>query len=208
MWHEYIIPASYDGQKRIIRELRTWIEELEQRGYVTGYAFNHYYSVPPAPDYPDELRIRFEYANEGNSAEVEKELEAKIRLSIHDYTLRQRVWNNGTTPEYVLRAYEFGSRCAFLFWKLVETGRFEESLTSSFYPFQIANEESIRATNFQRSFSHGLMNSLGISKIPDELLIHISAIIEYSGASSVEELCTWLRNHRGDFEAFFHFLSG
>lgn len=91
MWHEYLVPTDFEKQKEIIRKLRIWIEKLEERKLIAGFAFNHYYSIPPNPKYPDELRIRFEYTNEENSKNVEEELELEIRQFLSDYVLKQRI---------------------------------------------------------------------------------------------------------------------
>lgn len=110
--------------------------------------------------------------------------------------------NSGTTPEHVLRAYEFGSRCTFLFWDLVDKGRFGEELTSSFYPLSVSKVQSLKSFNFQFSFNHGLMNSLGISKVPDEQFIHLGALIETTKSSNADELCKWIRAQKIQYEWF------
>lgn len=55
MWYEYPIPANFELQKRIIRQLREWIQGLEKRGLIAGYAFNHYSRGSRAPESPDEI---------------------------------------------------------------------------------------------------------------------------------------------------------
>lgn len=187
MWYEYPIPADFEKQKEIIRQLKTWIESLESRGLVEGYAFDHY-----SP--PKELRIRFDCLDEEKLEIVRKELEPKVRRFVPDYISkeRERLWDAGKTPEYVYKAYEFGSRCAFLFWDLVERGRFSEKFASSFLQWLDSSNYEIKHSIpflFQFHFSHGVMNSLGIHKIPNEQLIHLAFLIASTKSSNLQELC-------------------
>ena len=126
MWHEYPIPADFDKQKEIIRKLRTWIEQLENDNLIVGFAFNHYFQVPPNPNEPDELKVRFQYRDEQNRDIVESKLENEVKKLLPNYVKQERKWGSDTTDRHVLQAYEFGSRCAFLAWEQIENGRFPE----------------------------------------------------------------------------------
>ena len=192
LWYEYPIPADSEKQRKIIRQLKTWIESLESRGLVDGYAFDHY-----SP--PKELRIRFD-CDEEKLEIIREELEPKVRKFVPDYIPkeRERLWDEGKTPEHIYKAYEFGSRCAFLFWDLVEKGRFSEEFTSSFLQWLDSTHYVIKhptPLHFQFHFNHGVMNSLGISKIPNEQLIHLVALIESTKSSNSQELCERIKNN-------------
>jgi hypothetical protein len=202
MWQEYLIPSTSEMQLRIMRSLKMWMEGLENRNLVSGFAFNLYYNNPPERD---ELRIRFEYTKEESTSIVENELQSNIRDFISDYTIEKRVWNNGTTPENVLRAYEFGSRCALLLLKLIERGRLRENWVASFYPLS-DQSQSLDSFNFQLSANHGLMNSLGIDKCPNELLIHIFSLITVTKSHNLQELIRWLETYQGEFGTFFQYV--
>jgi hypothetical protein len=197
MWQEYRIPGNKEVQMATIRGLNKWVLELENVGLINGFAFNHYYCNPPERD---ELRIRFEYSNDESISKVENELCKQIRVFNPQYVIEKRVWNEGTTPENVLRAYEFGSRCAFLLWDLVEKGRIEESWVSDYYPL---TNQTVDQFNFQQSGIHGLMNSLGIDKRPNELLIHLFCVITMTESHNFDELVNWLNQCRGAFDCFF-----
>jgi hypothetical protein len=142
LWHEYPIPTDFDNQKRIIRALRGWIEQLERDGLVSGFAFNHYYT----PEGLSELRVRFQYSNEQNRRQVENQLDTEV-----------------------------------LAWQLIEEGRFPA--------------EYFTRAEFQFHFNHGVMNSLGIPKMPDELFIHINNIMDATGCRNKETLIAWLQSH-------------
>lgn len=192
MWYEYPIPADYETQKRIIRELREWIQGLETRGIVEGFAFNHY-STPQA------LNLRFD-CREEQLGTVRRELEQEIRHFVHNYKpeTNERLWDGGANSEYVYKAYEFGTRCVFMFWELIENGRFSEEFTSNFLRQLEANRvgiENINAFNFHFCMGHGIMNSLGISKIPNEQMIHLYSLIESTHSTDSEQLCEWIRNN-------------
>ena len=190
MWYEYPIPADIENQRRIIRQLRKWIQSLESRGLVQGFAFNHYYPNPSI------LNIRFDCTDDKLET-IRKGLTQEVKKLLPSYVLEERLWDAGRSPEYVYKAYELGSRCAFLFWELVEKGRFPEELTSSFLQwtnathYRFGNE---RAFNFQFCFNHGVMNSLNITKIPNEQLIHLAALIESTKSSNPQELLRWIEN--------------
>jgi len=193
LWYEYPIPANYEEQREIIRHLRKWIQNLERRGIIRGFAFNHYYPNPAT------LNVRFDCTEE-NLKIVRKELEQEVKRFVPNYVPeeRERLWDDGKTPEYVYKAYEFGSRCAFLFWELVERGTFSEELASDFLIWIDQNHYMIKYLErflFQLHFSHGIMNSLGIHKVPNEQLIHLAALIESTKSSSIEELIKWIKDH-------------
>jgi hypothetical protein len=194
LWIEYSIPADFERQKQIIRHLRTWIESIEERGLVRGFVFDHYSGQEGVPD---DLRVRFDYPNEANP-EVENELRTRVREFVPDYSPRGTHWDSN---EEILKGYEFGSRCAFLFWKLVQSGRFPEEYLSNYLVNFDSNRFGLSRIpfNFQSHFYHGLMNSLGVPKQPNELLLHLLAIIESKHFHSQEELCTWIRTLSPDF---------
>lgn len=192
MWHEYPIPANFEKQKEVIRKLKAWIQSLEKQKLIIGLAFNHYYQIPPNPDEPDELRIRFEYNNEENRKNVEVQLEQEVRKLLPKYVKKERIWNAGSTPQHILQAYEFGSRCAFLGWELIERKRFPEEYFSDFYKRD--GDKGI-PYEFQWHFNHGVMNSLGISKTPNELLIHVNHLMESTKCQNIQQLIDWLQKN-------------
>lgn len=172
MWYEYPIPADFELQKRIIRELRKWIQYLEERELVRGFAFDHYSNNPQRGDV---LCIRFDYPNEENEKwkieKVKRELENEVRKLVPSYALIEKPWKSPHLGE--LDAYEFGSRCAFLYWDLVENGRFKEDYISNFLP---PRSESKAPFMFQLCFNHGVMNSLGIKSKPNEKILHLELL--------------------------------
>jgi hypothetical protein len=196
MWHEYQIPANFETQKGIIRKLKGWIQSLEKQGLIAGFAFNHYFQIPPVPESPDELRVRFEYSDEKHRETVELQLEQEVKKLLPDYVKKQRIWNSGSTPQHVLQAYEFGSRCAFLAWELIESERFPEEYFSHFLG---ETDKGIVAKQipfeFQTHFNHGVMNSLGIMKVPNERLIHFSQMLDSTGSRNKQELIEWLQKN-------------
>jgi hypothetical protein len=200
MWIEYSIPANFERQKEIIRHLRTWIEGIDEKGLVRGFAFNHYSGQAGIQD---DLRVRFDYPNEVNP-DVEAELGAKIREFIPDYTPHGTPWDSN---EEILKGYEFGSRCAFLFLQMVEKGRFPEGFLSNYLYWTNSTHFEIRPIpipfNFQSHFYHGIMNSLGVQKQPNELLLHLLAIIESMHFHDSEKLCEWIRSQPQDFFRFY-----
>ena len=187
MWHEYPIQSNYEQQKQIIRALRTFIERLESENLITGYCFDHYSSNP---NEPDELRIRFQYANEDNRQEVENQLQTEVRRLLPDYVIEEQQWGNDTTDRHVLQAYEFGSRCAFLCWRLIENGRLSDTYLAN--ALAGTNDKGLIfrriPLEFQEHFNHGVMNSLGILKEPTEKIIHINNLIDVSQCKSKKEL--------------------
>ena len=195
MWHEYPIPADFDKQKEIIRKLRTWIQQLENNRLIVGFAFNHYYQIPPNPNEPDELKVRFQYRDEKNRDKVEKKLEKEVKKLLPNYVRHERNWGSDTTETHVFQAYEFGSRCAFLAWEQIEKGRFPESY---FAKASIVQGKSGFAAKripleFQAHFNHGLMNSLGIPKSPDEIAIYIRNLMDSTNSKTKQELINWLQ---------------
>ena len=184
MWYEFPLPPDFERQKQIIRQLRTWIQGLEERDLIEGFAFNHYFG----PNRENELRIRFDCPSEENLNEVKRELQTKLEDLGHSCDLHERLWES---PEHVLRAYEFGSRCTFLLWELAERGRFSEDYVSNFL---LIRRQSQIPLAFQRCFNHGVMNSLGIPKIPNEQIIHLLALAESTNSHNWDELCNRMRN--------------
>ena len=192
LWYEYPIPADIENQRKIIRQLRKCIQSIESRGLVQGFAFNHYYPNPSI------LNIRFDCTDDKLES-IRKELEREVRQFVPNYDAgkSERLWDAGKSPEHVYKAYEFGSRCAFLFWELAEKGRFPEEFTSSFLQWTDATHYRFsddRAFNFQFCFNHGVMNSLNITKIPNEQLIHLAALVESTKSSNPQELLKWIEN--------------
>jgi hypothetical protein len=189
MWIEYSIPADLERQRQIIRHLRTWIEGIGEKGLVRGFAFNHYSGQA---NVQDDLRVRFDYPEEVN-LEIERELTAKVRELIPEFSAHGTPWDS---IEEILKGYEFGSRCAFLFWQMAERGRFPEEFLSNYLNMIDATHfAGFRPLpfNFQSHFYHGVMNSLGVQKEPNELFLHALAIIECKHFHSSDELCAWIR---------------
>ncbi len=179
---EYRIAVNFERQKEIIKQLRKHIQDFEEHGLIQGYAFNHYYNLSSEPD---TLRIRFDYQNEDGQNIVEKEFEKEVNQLVPHYTLQKCPWDS---DEEVLKAYELGSRCAFLFWELMEKGRFSVNYLYDFLPS--LGQQSQISLNFQRHFNHGIMNSLGVPKIPQEQIIHFMALLETTGSLNCSELCS------------------
>lgn len=184
MWYEYTIPADFELQKRIIRQLRKWIQYLEERELIRGFAFDHYFNNPQRGDV---LCIRFDYPKEKQEL-VKKELVDEVRKLISNYELKEGPWKSDSEGE--LEAYEFGSRCAFLFWDLVEKGRFKEDYIFDFFP---PRAETRIPLVFQQCFNHGVMNSLGISKKPNEQIIHLILLMESTGSNNIKKLFKQIR---------------
>lgn len=116
MWSEFLIRVNLERQKEIIRQIREWIEDLETRHIIDGFAFGFYTSGP------ESLRIRFDCANEQNLETVRAEFEDEVRRFVQGYSARnnERQWDEGNSPEQVYKAYELSSRCTFLVWRLKE----------------------------------------------------------------------------------------
>ncbi len=198
MWIEYSIPADFETQKRIIRDLRAWIEGIEEQGLISGFAFDHYGG---RANIQDDLKVRFDYPSAENS-DVTDGLRDRIREFIPDYSPSGTPWNSN---EEILKAYEFGSRCAFLFWKMVSQGRYPENYLSFAFATIQDQQYAIRLVpfNFQFHFNHGVMNSLGVPKQPHEQWIHLLALIESTRSHNAEELCEWIRRQpSGFFQSF------
>ena len=195
MWHEYPIPADFDKQKEVIRKLRKWIEHLENVGLIVGFAFNHYFQDSSNPNETDELRVRFQYTDERNRKIVESELKKEVNKLLPNYVKEERDLDSDVTDSHVLQAYEFGSRCAFLAWKEIENGRFPESYFS-----QASILKSPRGVvakriplEFQTHLNHGVMNSLGIPKSPDERAILIRNLMNATNSRTKQDLINWLQ---------------
>jgi len=196
LWHEYPIPADFDKQKEVIRKLRNWIQQLENDTLIVGFAFNHY-QVSPNLNEPDELRVRFQYSDEQNRDIVESELEIKVKKLLPNYVKRERNWGSDTTDRHVLQAYEFGSRCAFLAWEQIENGRFPEGYFDQASILKSASGVVAKRVpiEFQTHFNHGVMNSLGIPKNPDERAIHIKNLMDSTNSRTKQELINWLQTN-------------
>lgn len=181
-----------DDQKRIIRQLRKWILDLESRGLIQGFAFNHYSHEPP--ELP-ALNVRFDCTDD-KLATIRKELDQEVKKLLSSYVLQERLWDNGQSPEQVYKAYEFGSRCAFLFWDLIEKGRFPEEFAGNYLQWTSATTFNLNTAvfTFQSCFAHGVMNSLSVSKTPNEQWIHLASLIESTKASNPQELCAWIQS--------------
>lgn len=193
LWYEYPIPADTGKQKEIIRKLRKWIQSLESRGIIEGFAFNHYYPEPAI------LNIRFDSADPKKLEIARNELEKEVRQFVPDYNAgkSERLWDEGKTQEHIYKAYEFGSRCAFLAWELIENKRFPEEYFSDFHKRE--SEKGIIVEKipyeFQHHSNHGLMNSLKISKTPNELLIHLNLLMDCTKSRTKQELINWLQKN-------------
>lgn len=194
LWYEYQIPADFGKQMETIRKLRKWIQQLENDKRIVGFAFNHYWNFPTKPEEPDELRIRFEYSDQKHKEGVEKELEIEVKKLLPNYIKTVRDWDS---PQHVLQAYEFGSRCAFLSWELIENKRFTEEYFSQFYVGENENGIIVRQIplEFQTHFNHGVMNSLGIPKYPNERFIHLNHMLDSTGSKNKQELIKWLQEN-------------
>ena len=197
MWHEYPIPADFNKQKEIIRKLRNWIQQLENDNLIVGFAFNHDYQVSPNLNEPDELRVRFQYSDEQNRDIVESELENKVKKLLPNYVKQVKNWGSDTTDSHVLQAYEFGSRCAFLAWEQIENGRFPEGYFDQASILKSASGVVAKRIpiEFQTYFNHGVMNSLGIPKNPDERAIHIKNLMNSTNSRTKQELINWLQTN-------------
>jgi hypothetical protein len=190
LWYEFPIPANFEKQKEIIRFLRKWIENLESRGIVQGFAFDHYFPSP------ESVNIRFDCKDEENLKTVRKELEILVKRLLPNYNLEERLWDAGKSPQEVYKAYEFGSRCAFLAWNLIGSGRFPEEYFSDFY--KELDDKRIAflkiPIDFQRHFNHGVMNSLGILKYPNEAFIHFLNLMDSTKSKNKQDLINWIQN--------------
>ena len=185
MWYQIHIQKNVNEQMKLIREMKDWIKELEQRKIIDGYAFNHYFGQ--ASD--DHLSIRFN-CNEEQFNAIKKE----IMRVLPQYSLKKEpkfdIWSG---ENHILQAYEIGSRCAFLIWDLIEKERIPQNYLSNFYrennilqiPFQ-----------FQQHFSHGLMNSLGIYKYPNEQILHLTLLFECMKSKNIDELYIKLKQDK------------
>ena len=193
MWYEFLILTDLKRQKEIIMHLRKLIESLEEKGIAKGFAFD-FYSYNP-----ESLRIRFDCAEE-NLKSVGEELENEVKHFIPEYSAmkNQRLWDDGKNSEQVYKAYELSSRLTFLTWKLIESGRFPEEYFSSFYIEENNKEIAVKRIpfEFQMHFSHGLMNSIGIQKYPNEAYVHMSVLLrilnELVSIRAKQELINWM----------------
>ena len=199
MWYAYPIFTDFERQKQIIRQLRKWIQSLEERRLIRGFAFDHYFNIPNEPDH---LSIRFDYPYEDNLSTVRNELESEVRQLVPTYVLQERPW---TGNEEVLKAYEFGSRYAFLFWEKIDEGRIPDNYLTDYRVIENQRLGAFRfiPLHFQLHFSHGVMNSLGIPKRPNEQWIHLLGLIESTGSRTSQQLCEWIRNQPFELFQFF-----
>lgn len=76
--------------------------------------------------------------------------------------------------------------CLSFFLDLVEKGRFKEDYVSNFYPLK---PETQVPFNFQFHSNHGMMNSLGVPKIPNEFFIHLNAMMDATQSKDISDLC-------------------
>ena len=201
MWYEYPIPADFDKQKEIIRTLRTWVQHLENEGFIDGFAFSHYYSDQQNSNELDELRIRFQYSDEQNRHRVELALESEVKNLLSTYGIEVRPLGSNTIEDHVLQAQEFGSRCAFLAWEQINIGRFPESYfaQASILKTQRGVVAKRIPLEFQTLLSHAVINSLGIPKNPDERAILIRNLMDSTNCRNKQELINWLQKKWIDF---------
>jgi len=174
MWYEFLIRVNLERQKEIARQMREWVDKLETRHIIDGFAFNFYTSDP------ESLRIRFDCSSQRNLKTVREELENQVRHFVPDYSTRnnERQWDDGNSPEQVYKAYELSSRFTFLIWKLEETHRFPEDFFSNFWITENPDEIHVRQRPFQFQFclNHGVMNALGIS-YQNEAYVHLRLLL-------------------------------
>lgn len=161
LWIQFSIPIEFNEQKRAIRGLKPWIQGLEKDNKILGFAFNHYFD-----EKGQDLRLRFDISNENLIKDIESELRNKLLDLNIETKIDQDFWND--YPEYVRRAYEAGSRMTFLFFELLDNGRLNENYLA----------EDRNGLYVQRFLNHGLMNSLGIPKYPNEAFIHLALLKE------------------------------
>ncbi len=182
MWYEYSIPADFELQKRIVKQLREWIRDLESRKLIEGFAFDHYFNNIQRGDV---LCIRFDYRDEDDRVKVEQELAVKAKELVPTYELKVGRWESPNEGE--LEAYELGSRCALLFWDLVDKGRLKEEYVADF-----TKSDQQAPLVFQQCFIHGLMNSLGVTTL-NELNIHLNLLMNCTKTKNIAELRKWLK---------------
>ena len=144
--------------------------------------------------------MRFQYGTEKDKEIVERELEQEVKQVLPDYTRKARIWDS---PEHILQAYEFGSRCTFLAWEFLENRRLLENYFSSFAEQQNIAQQNGKTVflikqvpkQFQTNFNHGVMNSLGIPKSPNEMYIHLDLLMDCTKTRTKQELIDWLQKH-------------
>ena len=71
-----------------------------------------------------------------------------------------------------------GSRCVFLLWELIDNGQLSEDYVNSL----------MTRRDLLLHFSHGIMNSLGIPKMPHEQIMHLIALMESTNTRNVQDL--------------------
>ena len=142
---------EFSKQKELIRTLKPIIEKFEENGVIRSFNYNHYYSdyYATEPKEGDHLAVRVEFSNS-----EKKKLFEDIFKSLN-IEWEEQVYNEKAE---IKKAYELGSRLAFLSSDLVERKNISENL--------LKNKE------FQIHMIHGLLNSLGIPSRPDERDIH------------------------------------
>jgi hypothetical protein len=195
VWYEYQIPADFSHQKEIIKKLRKWIQQLENLDLIVGFSFNHYVQDPSNPNEPDELVIRFQYSNQRNREIVESELEKAAERFLPNYDPQESDWGSPIAESHMLQAYEFGSRCAFLAWEEIENGRFPERYFNQASILKSARGAVAKRVplEFQTHFSHGVINSLGIPKNPDETAILIRNLMNATNSRTKQDLIKWIQ---------------
>ena len=177
MWHQFSIKANINLQTELIRGLKKWITELEERKIISGFAFNHYFK----DEIDDHLAIRFECSKKQCEIIKKEMLEVLSKL---DYNQKPEldIWKG---ENHILHAYEVGSRCTFLIWDLIDKGRISNNYLSNFYT---KNKLHQIPSLFQTHFFHGLMNSLRIHKYPNEQILHLISLLEWTKSKNINEL--------------------
>ena len=195
MWYEYPIPADFSNQKVIIRKLRKWIQQLENLDLIVGFSFNHYVQDSSNPNEPDELIIRFQYSDQRNREIVESDLEKAVERFLPNYVPQESDWGSPIAESHILQAYEFGSRCAFLAWEEIENGHFPESYFNQASILKSARGAVAKRAplEFQTHLSHGVINSLGIPKNPDERAILIRNLMNATNTRTKQDLIKWIQ---------------
>ena len=126
---------------------------------------------------------------------MESAFENLVKKLLPNYVKQERNWGPDATDSHVLQAYEFGSRCAFLAWEQIENGRFPEDYFSQASILKTAKGVVAKRIpiEFQTHFNHGVINSLGIPKNPDERAILIRNLMDITDSKTKQDLINWLQ---------------
>jgi len=116
---------------------------------------------------------------------IKGELQNQLKKAGQSGIYEEGDWES---DEHIRGAYEFGSRCAFLFWELVEKGRMPEEYVSDFL---VKNNPF--AYQFQLHLNHGVMNSLHIPKCPNEKLIHVEVLMDTADTNCKQALFDYIK---------------